>query len=80
MYGKAVGVTKHAAAASAQIAIQVSGPVDLVGAGFTPGARFWAGINGNLITSSPVAGMVVPVGYAVDADTLFVQIESYLEW
>lgn len=79
-YGKAVGVSKHAAAAGADLAIALIGPVSLIGAGYTPGTRFWAATNGMLTSTPPVTGVVVPVGYAVDADTLFVQFESYLEW
>lgn len=79
-YGKAVGVSKHAAGAGDDLAIALIGPVVLVGAGYTPGARFWAATNGTLTTTPPTAGVVVPVGYAVDADTLLVQFESYLEW
>lgn len=79
-YGKAVGVSKHAAAANGDLAIALIGPVTLVGAGFTPGTRFWAAANGMLTSTPPTNGLVVPVGYAVDADTLFVQFESYLEW
>lgn len=79
LYGKAVGITKHAAVATAQIDIVAAGKVELVGAGYTPGSKFWAGPNGTLVSTAPVSGLIVPVGYAIDADTLFVQIESYLE-
>jgi hypothetical protein len=79
-YGKAVGMTSHAAIAGADIIIVVIGPVTLVGAGFTPGQRHWAGTNGTLLTTPPVSGVIVPIGYAVDADVFNVQIESYLEW
>lgn len=79
-YGKAVGMSKHAAAAGADLAITTIGPVDLVGAGFPPGQRYWAGANGTLLTTPPVTGIVVPIGYAPDADTFNVQIESYLVW
>jgi hypothetical protein len=79
LYGKAVGITKHAAAAAALIDVVAAGKVDLVGAGYTPGTKFWAGPNGTLVSTAPTSGLIVPVGYAIDADTLFVQIESYLE-
>lgn len=79
LYGKAVGITKHAAAALSPIDVVAAGKVELVGAGYTPGTKFWAGPNGTLVTTAPVSGMIIPVGYAFDADTLFVQIESYLE-
>lgn len=79
LYGKAVGITKHAAAAAGMIDVVAAGKVDLVGAGYTPGTKFWAGPNGTLVSTAPVTGLIVPVGYAIDADTLFVQIESYLE-
>ncbi len=79
-YGKAVGVTNNAAIAGDTVEITTIGPVVLAGMGYTPGQRFWAGPNGTLVTTPPTTGLVVPVGYAIDADTLNVQIESYLEW
>lgn len=79
-YGKAVGVTTTAVASGSTATITVIGRVSLVGAGMTPGQRFWAGPNGTLVTTPPTTGVVVPVGYAVDSDTLFVQLGSYLEW
>ena len=79
-YGKAVGITGSAVGIGDAVEVHCNGVVPLVGAGFTPGQRFWAGPNGTLLTSPPSSGLVVPVGYAIDADNLFVQIESYLEW
>lgn len=79
-YGKAVGVTNNAALAGDIVQITTIGPVVLAGMGYTPGQRFWAGPNGTLVTTPPSSGLVVPVGYAIDADTLNVQIESYLVW
>lgn len=77
-YGKAVGVTMHAASNGAQVKIGVVGPVDLVGIGYVTGTRFWAGPNGTLVSTPPATGMVIPVGYAVDSNTLHVQLGSYL--
>jgi len=78
-YGKLVGITKNAAALGDTVNVAVSGEVTLVGAGYTPGARFWAGVNGTLLTTPPVTGMIIPVGYAIDADNINIQITSYLE-
>lgn len=77
-YGLAVGVTANAAALGDGVTVSLIGPLDLVGAGYTPGVRFWAGTNGVLVTTPPVSGMAVVVGYAVDSDTINIQLGSYL--
>lgn len=79
-YGKLIGLTKAAATISDAVTIATIGEVLLVGIGFTPGNRFWAGPNGTLLTSPPTSGLVVPVGYAVDSDTINLQLGSYLEF
>lgn len=77
-YGYAVGVSANAAVLGDDVTIGLIGPLLLTGIGFTPNARFWAGTNGTLLTTPPVTGMIVPIGYAVDSDTLNIQVGSYL--
>jgi len=79
-YGKLIGITKAAANMGDAVTIATIGAVTLVGIGFTAGSRFWAGPNGTLLTSPPVSGLVVPVGYAIDTDTMNLQLGSYLEF
>lgn len=77
-YGLAVGVSANAAALGGNVTVGLIGPLLLVGIGFTPGNHFWAGTNGTLLTAPPATGMAVPVGYAIDSDTINIQVGLYL--
>lgn len=68
-----VGVASAVINAAASGEICSLGPVDVL-SGATPGTRYYLASGGGLTTTSPTgSNWVVTVGFAVDADTLFVQ-------
>ena len=71
---KLAGVTRNSAAtAGDEVAVVSAGPVDVAGAGLTPGAVYYAAAGGVLTATRPSSGVEVVVGFAADADTFVVQ-------
>ncbi|MEM9652251.1 MAG: hypothetical protein AAGA65_09165 [Actinomycetota bacterium] len=68
------GVTRTAAAVGDQVIVVPDGVVDSPGAGLTPAATYWAGVNGTLVDTPPTSGVLLVIGYAADADSLVVQV------
>lgn len=63
-------------AAGQEVEVQSSGEVTNSGWSFTPGDRLFLGPNGAIITSiSPSDTLMVPIGHAIDADTIFIDIK-----
>jgi hypothetical protein len=79
---RVVGVSLNSASAGGTVNIATSGPAANAGAGYTPNATYYTSstaLAGELTVSAPTTGTVVSVGYATDANTLFVQIGTYVE-
>lgn len=68
-----IGVASAAITATETGEVTSLGPVDVL-SGATAGTRYYLAATGGLATSAPAGGnWVVVIGFAVDADTLFVQ-------
>lgn len=66
------GIAKTTVSSAASVEIVSQGPADVL-SGATAGARYYLGDTGGLVTTIPVGQKwVVRIGWAVDADTLFV--------
>lgn len=73
---RVVGFALQSATAPGQIIrVQSSGELTNLGWSFTPGDRLFLGANGAIITNVSSSGLVVPLGHAKDADTIFIDIE-----
>ncbi len=76
------GISQQAGNLGEELEVVVSGVLTMVGAGFTPGARYWVKASGVLTaTFAEVAGLenIVEVGVALDTDHLAVRIDQGLE-
>jgi len=72
-----VGIAKHAASQGASLAVALNGPLVNAGWGLTPGATYFAGPNGTLISDPAQAvGRVQIIGVAEDANTLIINIQQ----
>lgn len=68
--------TNSATAAGQEVEVQSSGEVTNAGWNFNPGDRLFLGPNGAIITSiSPSDTLMVPIGHAIDNDTIFIDIK-----
>lgn len=75
-----LGVARtSASAADEQVEVVTHGLVVAVGAGLSPGARYFATSGGVLSTTPPASGRVQTVGTAKDADTLQVDLGDEVE-
>jgi hypothetical protein len=71
------GIAKNAAAQGDTVQVALNGPVTMAGWGLTPGAVYYAGANGTLISDPTQAvGRVQIIGVAEDANTLIVNIQQ----
>ena len=72
-----VGLALNSATGAGQeVDVQSSGEVTNSGWSFTPGQRLFLGPNGAIITSiSPSDTLMVPIGHAIDNDTIFIDIK-----
>lgn len=65
-----------ATAAGDEIRVQTTGEVTNPGWSFNDGDRLFLGPNGAIITSiSPSDTIMVPIGHAIDNDTIFIDIK-----
>jgi hypothetical protein len=70
------GITRTAAINGDLVSVVLGGPVQIPGWGLTPGAVYYAGSNGTLISNPDSAvGRVQIIGVAEDANTLLVNIQ-----
>ena len=71
-----IGVTFNAALAGDEVTVILVGPIEIPGWGLTPGAVYYAGPNGTLISNPELAtGRVQAIGVAEDANTLIINIQ-----
>lgn len=78
-YKKVIGVTKEGAITVGQpIQVFTSGQADGFGGTLTPDAVYYGGVNGVLSPTPPTGAgeFVIFVGFAIDANTLLVQIDD----
>ena len=72
-----VGIAVNAASQGASLSVALSGPLVIAGWGLTPGATYFAGPNGTLISDPAQAvGRVQIIGVAEDANTLIINIQQ----
>lgn len=72
-----VGIALNAAAPGDEVTVVLAGPVEIAGWGLTPGAVYYAGENGTLISDPSLAvGRVQAVGIAEDSNTLIINIQQ----
>lgn len=77
-YGRLAGISATAASTIGNdVTVVPAGLLNL--GGLTPDARYYASGAAGQISTVPGLVLVAPVGYAVDADTLFVAIDTQLE-
>lgn len=79
MYGRLAGISATAASTIGNdITVVPAGVIEGM-SGLTPDARYYANGAAGQLGTVPGSVLVAPVGYAVDADTLFVAIDTQLE-
>lgn len=69
-----IGVSRHAAVADATVTVVAAGPLDEPGWTWTPGESVFLGPAGALTQDVPASGWVVPIGYAISATRLLIEI------
>lgn len=75
-YGRAIGFAKMAVVTGEDEEVITEGVYVEGGFGLTPGAVYYAGLNGSITATPPEAGMSQVVGVAKDADTLVIEIQE----
>jgi len=79
MYGLAVGLTKTSANIGDQIGIKSFGKFYESGLNLTAGQLYFAGVNGTLVLSPENLTIVQPIGVAMDADNILINIQNSIE-
>jgi hypothetical protein len=74
LWGKIVGFTKTSAVLNGPVVIVKSGRMVNPGWGLTPDTVYYAGSNGLITATPPSNDMDVPIGLALDANTLEINI------
>jgi hypothetical protein len=70
------GIALNAAVQGDEVTVVLAGPVEVAGWGLTPGAAYYAGPNGTIISDpAQCVGRVQQVGVAEDANTLIINIQ-----
>jgi hypothetical protein len=70
------GFTKTAANEFENVEVVSSGLLTSAGWGLTPNATYFAAENGLISTNIPTQGQVIRVGYAIDANTLYIDLSN----
>lgn len=73
--GLATGFTQNSAIDSGDLIVTTNGELNGF-AGLTPGMPYFALLDGNISKFPPITGLLVQIGYAVNATTLFINIGS----
>lgn len=71
-----LGFTTASALLGEDVTVTIAGLHENAGWGLTPGAVYYAAANGGITAIPPVTGISQVVGVAIDANTLFVNINE----
>jgi hypothetical protein len=70
------GIALNAAIQGDEVTVILNGPIEISGWGLTPGAAYFAGPNGTLLSDpAQCVGRVQQIGVAEDANTLIINIQ-----
>lgn len=75
LYDKAIGITNQAGITGETVEVITSGVCNQMG-GLTVGSQYYASINGQVVDTVPIVDIVQPVGVAISATSILVNIEK----
>lgn len=73
---KCLGFATAAVTVGQELTVTIAGLHESAGWGLTPGAVYYAAANGGITTTPPAAGLSQVVGVAVDANTMYVDLND----
>lgn len=78
-FGLTLGLTKTSAIPGGSVEVQLSGIFYEAGLGLISGVNYFVGLNGTLVNNPTGLKVVQPFGFAINTDTLNININSPIE-